>query len=33
MITQKKIALSCIFLLYFEFISELITILQLQKPN
>ena len=26
-------ALSCIFLLYFEFISELITILQLQKPN
>ena len=26
-------ALSCIFLLYFEFISELITILQLQKHN
>lgn len=33
MITQKKNSVIMHFLLYFEFISELITILQLQKPN
>lgn len=33
MIMPKKSGVIMHFLLYFEFISELITILQLQKPN